>query len=137
MDSVPIVCDMTSAPDTGEERLLEYRRLFGGHLVGRERTATGIRFRLRADKGVEAWVRDLTAREQACCPFFGFRVATQGDAVIWDSAVVDDEIARAVLDEYYDLPVTAFDSVEAMEARLRERGLRITTKGLVSEFSRS
>ena len=107
MDSVPIVCDMTSAPDTGEERLLEYRRLFGGHLVGRERTATGIRFRLRADKGVEAWVRDLTAREQE------------------------------VLDEYYDLPVTAFDSVAALEAKLRERGLQVTTEGSVSELSRS
>jgi hypothetical protein len=63
-------------------------------------------------------------------------VATQGDAVIWDSAVVDDEIARAVLDEYYDLPVTAFDSVEALEAKMRERGLRITTAGSVSEFWR-
>src|SRR5215217_5034839 len=65
--TTPIACDMTDAPDTPEERIAEYDRLFSRTFVGRERTPAGIRFRLRADDGVEAWVRDLAAREQACC----------------------------------------------------------------------
>ena len=55
----PIVCDMTDARDTLAERVGEYERLFGEALVGREHTDTGIRFRFRADPGVEDWVRDL------------------------------------------------------------------------------
>jgi hypothetical protein len=120
----PIVCDMTSAPDTGPERLLEYRRLFGQALIGRERTATGIRFRLRADDGIEAWVRDLVAREKACCAFFNFDIRTDGDEVHWDTTVVDDDIARDILEEYYALPDTVGDGLEAFESRLTDRGLR-------------
>ena len=37
----PIVCDMTSATDTGPQRMAEYGRLFAQALVGRERTAGG------------------------------------------------------------------------------------------------
>ena len=77
--TTPIVCDMTTATDNGPERLLEYERLFAQALVGRERTAEGIRFRLRADDGVEAWVRDLAAREKACCAFFDFRITTDDE----------------------------------------------------------
>ena len=61
--TTPVVCDMTGAPDTGPERLREYQRLFSQALIGREQTATGICFRLRAQPGTEAWVRDLAARE--------------------------------------------------------------------------
>jgi hypothetical protein len=56
--ATPIACDMTDAPDTAEERMAEYGRLFARSLTGRERTAGGIRFRFRAEDGVEAWVRD-------------------------------------------------------------------------------
>ena len=74
---VPIVCDLSSAADTGPQRLAEYQRLFGQALVGRERTADGVvRFQLRADDGIEDWVRDLAAREKACCAFFDFTVTT-------------------------------------------------------------
>jgi len=99
-----IKCDMSTARDTPEERLAEYRRLFAQALLGRERTAEGIRFRFRADEGVEAWVRDLAAREKACCPFFDFEVAAEGNQVRWDASVADDDAARAILDEFYDLP---------------------------------
>jgi len=124
--ATPIVCDMTTAPDTGPERMLEYQRLFAQALIGRERTADGIRFRLRADAGVEPWVRDLAAREKACCAFFDFRISTEGDEVRWDASVVDDDIARDILDEFYELPDTFADGVEGLESRLRERGLQIT-----------
>ncbi len=131
----PIACDMTNAPDTGPERMAEYQRLFTDALVGRERTGAGIRFRLRADQGIEDWVRDLAAREKACCPFFDFSVATVGDEVHWDASVIDDDIARAILEEYYALPDNLSLGVEGLESRLRQRGLTFVESrdGLVTE----
>jgi hypothetical protein len=130
-----IACDMTNAPDTPAERTVEYGRLFTQHLVGRERTAAGIRFRLRADVGVEAWVRDLSAREKACCPFADFAVTTVAGEVRWAVSVVDDDTARAVLDEFYRLPETVADGVAGMQRRLTGRGFVITTNdaGTVTE----
>jgi len=121
----PIVCDMSNASDTGPERLLEYERLFSQALVGRERTSDGIRFRLRAADGVEAWANSLAAREKACCPFFSFSITTEGDEVRWDASVVDDDIAREILDEFYALPDTVGGGVAGLEDRLRERGMEI------------
>jgi hypothetical protein len=100
----PIACDMTNAPDTGPQRLAEYRRLFARALVGREKTAAGIRFRFRATDGIEAWVRDLAAREEACCAFFTFAITLVGEEVVWDATVVDDEVARGFLADFYALP---------------------------------
>ncbi len=136
--TTPIACDMSAAPDTGPERMREYQRLFHQALVGRVRTAEGIRFRLRADDGVEAWVRDLAAREKACCPFFDFAVTTNGDEVRWDVRVIDDDVARTILDEFYALPDTAAYGVEELENRLRDGGLQITTNadGTVTQVSR-
>jgi hypothetical protein len=135
--TTPIVCDMTSAPDTGPERVMEYQRLFAQALVGRERTAEGIRFRFRAADGVEAWVRDLAAREKACCPFYDYRVTTAGDEVHWDATVIDDDTARAILDEFYNLPDTVADGIEGFENRLGERGLQIiaNTAGTIRQVS--
>src|SRR4029078_7973879 len=86
------------------DRGAEYGRLFAAARVGRERTATGIRFRFRADPGVEGWVRDLAAREQACCAFFTFAISRDGREVRWDASVRDDETARGVLEEMLALP---------------------------------
>lgn len=101
--STPIACDMSNARDTPEERLAEYRRLFAEALFARERTAVGIRFRFRAEPGVEEWVRDLAAREKACCPFFGFDIAAEEGEIRWDAAVPDTDEARAVLEDFYAL----------------------------------
>jgi hypothetical protein len=121
----PVVCDLTTAPDTGGERLAEYGRLFAEHLAGRQRTAEGIRFRFRAADGVEAWVRSLAAREHACCPFLGSRVTRSGDEIHWDGWVADDDTARAVLAEFYRLPETFADGVEGLEGRLRDSGFEV------------
>jgi len=123
--TTPVACDMTSAPDTADERMAEYERLFAQAFVGRERTADGIRHRFRAGDGIEAWVRDLAAREEACCPFFDFSVSTDGDEVHWDATVIDDDIARDMLDEFYALPDTVGDGVAGLESRLGERGLQV------------
>ena len=102
----PIACDMSNAPDTPAERLDEYRRLFARNLAGRERSGAGIRFRFRAEPGVEAWVRDLAAREMACCAFFNMAVTTTGQEVRWDLSVIDDDMARLILADFYRLPDT-------------------------------
>jgi hypothetical protein len=99
-----VVCDMSGAPDTLAERAAEYRRLFTHALTGRERSGAGIRFRFRADPGVADWVRDLAAREKACCAFFNFTVTADDDEVRWDASVIDDVTARQVLAEFYRLP---------------------------------
>jgi hypothetical protein len=121
----PIVCDMTDAPDTTTERLAEYQRLYTEALIGRERTDDGIRFRFRDRPGLEDWVRDLAAREKACCAFFSFTVTVHGDEVWWDSSVVDDDIARQILDEMYRLPDTITDGGPALFDRFSEQGLKV------------
>jgi hypothetical protein len=128
---IPIVCDMTGAPDTAEERMAEWGRLFAAAYVGRERVAEGIQFRFRADDGIEAWVRDLAMRDKACCPFLDFTVTTPGDQVWWDCTVaagVDDQIARSMLDDLYTMPDTVTDGVAGMEERYAAQGFTMTTK---------
>jgi hypothetical protein len=124
----PVACDMSTASDTDEERMAEYGRLFAEHLVGRERTGEGIRLRFRAGAGddVQAWVQSLAEREHACCPFFTFHVTRVGDEIRWDSSVPDDDLARAVLDEFYDLPETFGAGVAELEQRLAGKGFTVT-----------
>ncbi|HEX7994009.1 MAG TPA: hypothetical protein VF506_08815, partial [Streptosporangiaceae bacterium] len=81
-------------------------RLFGGFLLGREQSAAGIRFRFRGEPGVAAWVGDLAAREKACCAFFQVAVTAAGDEVRWDLSVIDDDMARLILADFYRLPDT-------------------------------
>ncbi|MBO3751741.1 hypothetical protein J5X84_37195 [Streptosporangiaceae bacterium NEAU-GS5] len=125
--STPIVCDMTDAPDTDAERIAEYRRLFDQVLVGRERTGDGIRFRFRADPGVEDWVRDLAAREKACCPFYAFEVGVEDGQVVWDAAVPDNDAAKAVLDAFYELPDHPVESLGEFGDRLSQHGLSLVS----------
>lgn len=122
---IPIVCDMTDAPDTTEERLAEYRRLFGADLIGRSRTDAGIQFRFRTRPGLAAEIRDLAAREKACCAFFDFVVREHDDEITWDASVIDDPIARQILDEYYALPDTLAGSVADLFDHFADRGLEI------------
>ena len=103
---LPVACTLTATPDAFAERMAEYQRLFREYLTGRSRTGPGIRFRFRAEPGVEDWVRDLARREKACCGFFDFTVSTGGQEIRWDAAVADDERARQALDEFYRLPDT-------------------------------
>jgi hypothetical protein len=121
----PVLCDMTDAPDTAADRFAEYERLFTTALTGRERVGDGIRFRFRADPGLEEWVRDLAAREKACCAFFTFDIAARVDEVWWDASVVDDDLARQILDDYYRLPDSLADGAAALFDRFAEQGLQV------------
>jgi hypothetical protein len=116
---------MTDATDTLDERLAAYRRLFGTALAGRERTDTGIRFRFHARPGTSELVRDLAAREKACCAFFDFVIEEHGDEVTCDVSVVDDPVARQILDEYYRLPETVDEGAAALHERFAEQGLMV------------
>src|SRR5689334_5461689 len=132
MSNDPIVCDMTNARDTAEERMAEYGRLFAQSLAGRERSEEAVRLRFRADDGVEAWVRDLAAREKACCQFYDFAVSAADGEVCWDIRLVDgvaadDAVARALLDEFYEAPDTVARGVAVMKERLADRGFPVTT----------
>jgi hypothetical protein len=116
---------MTDARDTPAERLAEYEQLFATGLVGRQRVGGGVRFRFRADPGLEERVRDLADREKACCGFFTFAVSTHGEEVWWDASVVDDDAARAILDEFYRLPDTVGYGAGAVFDRMSDRGLEV------------
>jgi hypothetical protein len=129
--ATPIVCDMTDAPDTAEERTAEWGRLLAAAYTGRERTDGGVRLRLRADGGIEAWVRDLAVRDKACCPFLDFTVTTATGEVRWDvtlaaGTVMDDDMARTIMDGFYNLPDTVGGGVTAMVDRLNQQGLTVS-----------
>lgn len=98
----PIACSLDGPGMT--ERLAEFRELFADALVGRDRTAGGIRFRFRANEAIESRVRDLARRENECCSFFTFTITVAGGEVLWDASVPAD--ARPVLDDLYRLPET-------------------------------
>src|SRR5690349_8616924 len=97
-----VACDMTDAPDTGAQRLAEYARFLAGAFVARERTAEAMTWTLRADPGIEAWARDLAARENACCAFMTHTISTAAGHVVWHATTIDDPAARAVLDLFYE-----------------------------------
>lgn len=110
---IPIVCDMTTAPDTLQERLDQYRAVFAT-LIERERTDTGIRFRLCNDADLEVRVRRLAQLEKECCAFFDFSVTRHDDEIHWDASVVDDPVARELLDQYFELPITVHGPTTAL-----------------------
>ncbi|GAA1039808.1 hypothetical protein GCM10009557_59430 [Virgisporangium ochraceum] len=137
-----IACDLTDAPDTADERMAEYARLFSQALAGRDRTDGGVRLRFRADEDVAAWVRDLAVREKACCPFYNFTVSTTGGEVWWDISLVDgvadgdEHTARAMLDGYFYAPDYAADGVAGMTKWLAGEGFTVTPNesGMVMQF---
>lgn len=117
---------MTGAVDTAEERLAEYHQLFATVYQARERRGRdSVRLRFQAAAGTEDWVRDLAAREHACCGFFTFSVQRVGNEVIWDASVPDDDVARAILDAFYDLPETFPADAAALFAQFRDAGLEV------------
>ncbi len=123
---IPVVCDLTNAPDTPAERIDTYRRLFNDALVARDHTIDGIRFRFRADPGIETRVRELASLEGQCCAFFTFTINTVGGEVLLDATVIDDDTARAVLDEFYRLPDTIGADQRTIQDRFAQHGLTFT-----------
>jgi hypothetical protein len=121
----PIACDMSAARDTPEERLAEYRELFGRALLGRERRADAVVLTFSADAREQ--VEDLARREHACCPFVDYRVEVAGDRVLWTTTNTLHSEERAavdvILDALHDLPDHAGSDIDGYLARLAARGV--------------
>jgi hypothetical protein len=117
----PIVC--TIRPGDDEQALMEaYRGLFAKEVfVSGERTGWGVRWTFRAEHGVEERVRELAAIEQRCCAFLRMAITVADGTVVWD--VIGPANAGAFLDEYAQLPQTAFGSAEALRDRATATGL--------------
>jgi hypothetical protein len=124
----PIVCDMTDAPDTAAERIQEYERLFAQSLFDRERLPNGVRFRFRADTGVEDWVRDLAGREKACCAWLDFAITVDAGEVRWDWLAPDEEIAQMFLEDLYGLRDTISDGPAAVLERMTYDGEQVKVR---------
>jgi hypothetical protein len=99
----PIACDMSTAPDTPDERLASYARLFEDALVRRERGEHGVVFTFR--RTTQAWeqIETLARREAACCPFLDYRVEMVRDEIIWTITSPVAGAAAATLDPFYSL----------------------------------
>ena len=116
----------------------EYHRLFDQALAGRERTSDGLTFRFKTKPGVEEWIRDLSQREAACCPFFEYTVSTTDKGEItWLIATDGNPIAESVLDEMYRLPETVADGFPGLLRQLDNAGLTVhtSTDGQVTSVS--
>ena len=131
----PIACDMTAAPDTLEERLAEYGRLFAHALVARDRTDDALEFTFAAKPGVWEWIADLVAREAACCPFLSFEVERRDDRIVWrthtDASPATLDAVQAMLDELDELYAgpDRFDGFDGLRTRLADRGVDIVSPG--------
>ena len=120
----PIACDMSTAPDTPEERLAEYGELFARALLGRERREDAVVLSFGADARDQ--VEDLARREHACCPFVDHRVEIAGEMVLWTVTNTVEDHRPAVdvmLDDLHDLPEHAGADIDGYLARLAERGV--------------
>ncbi|MFI5908182.1 hypothetical protein [Dactylosporangium sp. NPDC051541] len=84
---VPDACTLPTAEQP--LRLAEFDALFTAAVRRVEALApTHARLRLQGPPGLEATVRDLTARETRCCSFFTFTVTAQDSGAV----VLDIEV---------------------------------------------
>ena len=98
----PIACDMSTARDTPDQRLAEYRALLQRSLLRRERSEDHVVLVLTA--GAREQVEDLARREAACCPFLDYRVETAGDEVVFTITSPERALAGEILDAFSALP---------------------------------
>lgn len=70
-------------------------------LVGRSRTATGIRFHVHEAPEVLGALQEFVRREKACCPFFDFDITSHGPQVQLDIGGPPE--ARPLLDLLFQL----------------------------------
>jgi hypothetical protein len=127
--SAQIACDLTGAPDTADQRIAEYGRLFAHALAGRQRTADAVELTFAAKPGVAEWVTDLARREAACCPFMSHHVTADKSQVIWRASSQGGPLAQAALDELHGLPERFGDGFKGLLERLAVRGFRVTSPG--------
>lgn len=118
----PIACTLVGR-DQQLKRAAEFRDAFV-HLERTETILGGFRWHFRADAALEARLRDLASREQACCKFFDFRITREANTLVWETRAAS--AAAAVLEEFKRLPETlaAGSSLDALTRALSDAGLR-------------
>jgi hypothetical protein len=133
----PIVCDMSTAEDTPDERLREYGQLFERALLRRERRADSLVFSFRATPGTRRAVEGLARREAACCPFLDYRVETLDDEVIYTITNTGSGEGRASVDVMFDalyaLPDHAGSDFAGLLGRLADDGVHVIESPANSE----
>jgi hypothetical protein len=96
----PIACSLDA--EGFRRRMEEFRDVFERAFLSTERMEGGGRFRFRSLPGLEAELRALAEREQACCRFFRFEVLEKDGEIWWETAA--DAEAAPVLDAFLALP---------------------------------
>jgi uroporphyrinogen-III synthase len=97
VSDIPIACSLDAADLA--DRTEEVRRLAARALIGRERTREGQLLRFRDSGDTEAELRDVVAREKACCPFFEFALE-RGDGEL-RLEVTAPEAAQPLIDSLF------------------------------------
>ena len=95
-----IVCRLP--PSDRAQRTADFRALFAGAIVERERVPAGVRWTLTAGATTEAESRRLADLETRCCDGVLFAVNRRGDHVVWE--ITGPPAAAALLDAFYELP---------------------------------
>jgi hypothetical protein len=62
-------------------------------------------------------------------PFFAYEVSVAGEEVLWDVAVIDDDMARAILEEFYALPDSLAETFDDLRERFAQHGMEIISGG--------
>ena len=95
--SIPIACSLTK--DAARSQLVEWRELLAASGATADRVAPAeLRLRFRPDLTAFDAIVGLARREKACCPFFGFALQIEAEAVTLQITVPDD--AAGLLDEF-------------------------------------
>jgi len=74
---------------------------------------------------VEEWARDRAGREKAHSAFFTFDVAKRGEEIWWHASVIDDAMARQILDEIFSLPEIVIEGTHVLQSQMVDQGLDI------------
>lgn len=121
----PLVCTLTGSEQS--VRLSEFRDAFA-YLERIERLDGAFRWYFRVQPGLEARLRDLARREQACCRFFDFDIVREGSLIAWEARAPSH--ALAVLEEFMRLPETlnAASDVSSLKSVLSVTGLSFVSE---------
>lgn len=113
----PIACDMSTASDTLDARVAEYRELFARALVRRERREGTVLLAFRPTAGTREHVEDIARRETLCCGFLDHRVETTPEEVTYTVTNPGCPEADAILDALYALADGSGSELEGLLAQ--------------------
>jgi hypothetical protein len=96
-----VVCRLPVA--NRAQRTADFRALFAGTLIDRQRVPGAVRWILRADATTEAESRRLASLEERCCDGVAFEIRRDNDVIQWN--ITGPRAADPTLDALFDLPV--------------------------------